>query len=194
MPPQQRQNHAQQLQDSKDENAKLKTQLENLSKLDEEVRELRSENNSLRSLLEQAKQAALANNSKARITDLEKQVEELNALLRTSHDENRAVSGDYDRKLSNYGAMESQFDSLQREVRQLREERDALMAQTRNAQQTAAEKVAAADQRMTQMNELLRAARTESAQYKSMVIEVRSVLQGNPDVLAAVRQKVGLQN
>lgn len=194
MPPQQRQNHAQQLQDAKDEINKLKTDLSNLSTVNEKYRELQQENDNLRNLLEQAKQAALQNNGKARIADLETQVHELSIQLQSAQNNYREIKGVYDSRIGGVEAIEKRASELQQQVRLLQEDRDTLSNSVRSAQQNAREQVAGAQNQLTQMNELLRQARIEAAQYKNIFMEIRSVVQGNPDVLAAVRQKVGLSN
>lgn len=192
--PVQQKNVAGQLQDSKLEISQLKAQLENLSKVNDDLRESQAEIDNLRALLEQAKKAATAVDYKARITDLEKEAEGLRAQVKSVSGQYHEIKSMYDSRIGNVGVMERQLAEAQTRLRIVQEERDALAGTIRNVQQSAAQQVATANQQMTQMNELLRSARLEAQHYKSMVMEARSVIQGNPDVLAAVRQKLGFQN
>lgn len=185
-------NQAGQLQDAKDEIARLKTALENRSKVDDDLRESQAENSNLRSLLEQAKSAAIANNSKARITDLEREAQELRAQLNSISSQYHELKNLYDSRIGNVSTMERQLAEAQTSLRNAQQERDTYAGHIRNVQQTASEKVTNSDNEKTKMNELLRQTRLELAQYANIVLEVRSLLRNQPDVLAAVRQKVGL--
>lgn len=180
-------NIAGQLQDAKGEITKLTAELENLSKVADDLREVQAENENLKGVLAQLKATAGSSNSTntAQLNDMQKKVEEYAAQFKRSDEARRQAEelvNTYDQHLS----------TLQNQMHHLQEERDALAGSIRNVQQNANEQVTAANNRLTELNVSLRGALTERNQYAAMVNEVRSVLQGQPDVLAAVRQKVGM--
>jgi hypothetical protein len=74
------------------------------------------------------------------------------------------------------------------------EERDMLANNISRTRQNAVEQIASAENRASTLNNQLRDALQRGQQFEAMVVEVRSLLRSQPDVLAAVRQKVGLQN
>lgn len=197
MPPQQKQTFVQQLQVAKEENAKLRSQLDNLSTVDEDCRELRTENERLKGLLDQAKQAATTNNNQGRLSDLNNQVNELTNRVRSlTHelDEAHQVINLYDSKLSGVASLESQISNLQRDLRNTIDQRDSVASSVARARQQAAEQISIADQRATTLNQQLRDALSRAQNAEAIVLEVRALIREQPDVLAAIRQKVGLQN
>lgn len=197
MPPQQKQTFVQQLQVAKEENAKLRSQLDNLSTVDEDCRELRTENERLKGLLDQAKQAATANNNQGRVSDLTKEVNELTNRVRSlTHeleDAHQAINL-YDSKLSGVSSLESQISNLQRDLRNTIDQRDSVASSVARARQQAAEQIAIADKRATTLNQQLRDALARAQNAEAIVLEVRALIREQPDLLAAIRQKVGLQN
>lgn len=197
MPPQQKQTFVQQLQVAKEENAKLRSQLDNLSTVDEDCRELRTENERLKGLLDQAKQAATANNNQGRVSDLTNEVNELTNRVRSlTHeleDAHQAINL-YDSKLSGVSSLESQVSNLQRDLRNTIDQRDSVASSVARARQQAAEQIAIADKRATTLNQQLRDALARAQNAEAIVLEVRALIREQPDLLAAIRQKVGLQN
>lgn len=188
-------NVAGQLQDAKQEIAKLKTQLENLSTLEESSREQAAENEHLRALLEQAKQAATNNTGKARITDLDTQVNELSAQLSRSQKALQVANerlNSYEQKILAASDLENRLGRATDDLRNTVMARDAVADQLRNTTQRAKEQIAEAEERATNLNQQLRNVMQEYNRYREVVTEVRTLLREQPDVIAALKMKVGL--
>ncbi len=197
MPPQPRQNYAQQLQDVKNENAKLKAQLENLSTVDDNLREVIAERDHLRSLLEQAKQTNAASSGQARISDLQTQVDQLQTQLRRVQDSHRQavdLGHAYESKLASLSGMEEQVSRLQSDLRNVTNDRDELASRIRRVMQNSAEQVSAANEQVTKYNNRLRDLTQKAQQYEAIIVEVRSLIRTQPDVLAAIKQKIGFSS
>lgn len=195
MPPQARQTHVQQLQDAKAEIGRMRAQLDNLSNVQNELRESDAERANLRSTLEQVKGQLQANPAKTRVTDLEKSVNELSIQLRRAREESdasAAMVNAYEQKLANVSTLEQQLGNAQNTLRHAIEERDSLAGRIQRIQQNAGEAVRQAEGRVEELSSRIRQLTEQNANYAAVIRDLRQLLQTQPDVLAAVRQKVGL--